>query len=691
MRAKEFLREALKQFQSRQLLQEGGNLKLPSGDEAGQIDLKVHDRKFIVPVLNNVLSNINNSFAQSAGTSLWLPQLLQNRKFLSGSSLHFFDTNIPDEEFVRVKPLVGDIDTQVDKDLKDQLTAWLDSVKGKATGPATLLGYALGNEQYSSLWQLNNPPIKVQIDLEFVDYDKGEPTSWSQFSHSSSWEDLGVGIKGVFHKYLMRAFTTNTLKQRYIMTKTGKIQAKPVNSTDIAFAASSGKGGGMRQKYEPVMDTDTGQQLEKDGIPVFKEIPVNQSKYVNEIDSMFEMIFGRPPKGDDAKKLWSFTGGVDLANKYLDDDAKDKLANGFILTLFGPQGQGLYRGNPERDKKEKMIALDYLIQNLGASDNIIKDAEVQADNYYAKYKTETLAEGDVVASPRQGLVHLQKMNDIDFINFVREMKTKLKGKLNDVQLNLKVDGLGARFGKDDDGRPFFESSHSGPIFQGGMFSRHAESKGFTGEKLERARHYDNLFHAVVNSKFVEDLPSDTKVECEILYNPLAEVTETGLKFVTVSYDKRALGKLMSIVPFKAMVASTGEPHPKSDSIIGMLMRHSTSTVKFIDRRLTQNGEIDVNAIIDPIMSINDQSIAILNSRKAADREEKIQLKTFLQTVKDELAHFIISHPNILGKDMLGKDIEGMVIRPKGSVPFKVTTPEFKAALAAKKQTAQNNL
>ena len=642
-----------------------------------------------MPVLNNVLSNINNSFSKSSGTSLWLPELLQNRKFLSGSSLHFFDTDIPDEEFVRVKPLIGDIDTQVDKDLRDQLTGWLDSAKGKAIGPATLLGYEVGNEQYSSLWQLTNPPIKVQIDLEFVDYEKGEPTSWSQFSHSSSWDDLGAGIKGVFHKYLMRAFTTNTLKQRYIMTKTGKIQAKPVTSTDIAFAVSSGKGGGMRQKYEPVMDTDTGQQLEKDGIPVFKEIPVDQSTYINEIDSMFEMIFGRPPKGDDAKKLWSFTGGVDLANKYLDNDAKDKLANGFIMTLFGPQGQGLYRGNPERDKTEKMIALAYLMKNLGISDNIIKDAEVQADNYYAKYKTEALAESDVVATPRVGLAHLQKMNDMDFINFVREMKTELKGKLNDVRLDLKVDGLGARFGKDASGRPFFESSHSGPIFQGGMFSRHAESKGFTGEKLERARHYDSIFHAIVNSKFVEELPEDTKVECEILYNPLAEITETGLKFVTVSYDKRALGKLMSIVPFQVSIASNGDPHPKEDSILNMLMGHSTSTVKFINRRLTQNGEIDVNAIIDPVMSINDQSLAILSSRKAADREEKIQLKTFLQTVKDELANFIITHPNILGKDMLGKDVEGIVIKPKTGVPFKVTTPEFKAAMAAKKQNVQN--
>ena len=692
MRAKEFLKEALKQFHARQLM-EGGNLRLPSGDEAGQIDLKVHERKFIVPVLDNLLHNINNNFIKNSGTTLWNKDLLQNRKFLSGSSLHFFDTNISDEEFVRVKPLVGDIDTQVNRDLKDQVTAWLDNTKGKAVGPAVLLGYESGNEQYSTLWQFDQPPLKIQIDLEFVEYDQDEPTAWSRFSHSSDWNDLGSGIKGVFHKYLMRAFTTNTLRQRYVMTKTGKIQAKPVTSTDIAFAVSSGKGGGMRQKYEPVIDPQTNDVMTKDGLPVFKEIPTGESEYVNDIDQMFEMIFGRPPRGDDAKKLWSFTGGVDLANKYLDDSAKEKLAKGFILTLFGPAAQGLYRNNPDRDRKEKEVALDYLMNKLGISDEMSREAEQASGNYYAQYKVEKLSEDDVAPTKRQGIVHLQKMNDLEFVNFVRSLKTDLQGKLTDVSMNLKVDGLGARFGKDTNGRPFFESSHSGPIFQGGMFSKHAEAHGFTGEKLERARHYDNIFHTVVNSQFVEDLPKDTKIVCEIMYNPLAEVTETGLKFVTVSYDKRALGRLMSIIPFNAIVASTGEPHPQNDKILEMLYKHSTSTIKIIDSNLTQEGEIDVNAVIDPVLSINDRMLSILQSRKAADREEKAQIKVFLQTVKDELADYLLSHPGIIGKDRLGKDIEGLIVKPKNFSPFKVTTPDFKSALADKmaqrKQIAQN--
>ncbi len=686
MRAFEFLAE---QRVIRLPLTEGGNLQLPGGHEAQQIDLKVTNRAIIVPILNQVLNAINSDFAKKYKKPLWSPELLQSGEFLSGSSLHFFNVKgIPDEQFVVKKPKVGDIDTQVDKEHEANLEDYLNSVQGQVVGPSKFLGFKRGNEQFSSLWELTDVPIKVQIDLEFVDYAEGKPTSWSQFSHSSSWDDLQAGIKGVFHKYLMRAFTTNTLRQRYIMTKTGKIQAKPIVSTDVAFAVSSGKGGGMRQKYAPALDPDTGKQIEKDGIPVFKEIKPEDSTYVSDIGGMFEMIFGQPPKdAAEEKMLWSFTGGVQLAKKLLSPEAKQKLATGFVMTLFGPAAQGLYRGDPERDKAEKLVALNTMLDQLGLADaeGIRSKAEADAEGYYSKYKAEGIQEDDatVQATTRQGIPHLQKMGDLEFIQFARNIKDKLKGRLNDINMSLKIDGLGARFGKDANGRPFFESSRSGPIFTGGVFSKHAQSKGFTGVKLERAKQYDDLFDAITNSNFIAKLPNDTKVVCEILYNPMAEITDAGLKFVTVNYDRKALGSLMSIVPFHAEVASTGQDHPKSDAIVSFLMKQSTPEVKFIDPSLQQSGEIDVNAIIDPVLSLNDTTLAILSSRLKVDKTEKDRVKAVIQAVKDEMANFIINHPSVIGKDKLGKDIEGLVVKPGQSQPFKVTTPDFKSAMSAK--------
>ncbi len=686
MRAFEFLSE---QRTVKLPLTEGGNLQLPGGHEAQQIDLKVTNRSIIVPILNQMLGAINSDFSKKYKKPLWSPELLQSGEFLSGSSLHFFNVKgIPDDQFVAKKPKVGDIDTQVDKQYESELEEYLNASQGKVIGPAKFLGFKRGNEQFSSLWELTDVPIKVQIDLEFVDYAEGKPTPWSQFSHSSSWDDLQAGVKGVFHKYLMRAFTTNTLRQRYIMTKTGKIQAKPIVSTDVAFAVSSGKGGGMRQKYEPALDPDTGKQIEKDGIPVFKEIKPEDSTYVNSIGGMYEMIFGHPPENPaEEKMLWSFTGGLQLAKKLLSPDAKQKLATGFIMTLFGPAAQGMYRGDPERDKTEKMIALNTMLDQLNLPDakGIRAKAEADAEVYYSKYKSESIQEDDaaVQATTRQGIPHLQKMSDLEFVQFARNIKDKLKGRLNNINMSLKIDGLGARFGKDANGRPFFESSRSGPVFTGGVFSKHAESKGFTGERLERAKQYDDLFDAITKSNFIAKLPNDTKVVCEILYNPMAEITDAGLKFVTVSYDRKALGSLMSIVPFHAEVASTGQDHPKSDAIVSFLMKQSTPEVKFIDPSLQQQGEIDVNAIIDPVLTLNDTTLAIISSRLKVDKPEKDRVKAVIQAVKDEMAHFIINHPSVIGKDKLGKDIEGLVVKPEQGQPFKVTTPDFKSALSAK--------
>jgi Zn-dependent peptidase ImmA (M78 family) len=192
------------EFLTLQPVTEGGNLQV--GDKAADtINLQVQNRTAMVKLLDELLHAINNAYAKQYKQPLWSPELIQSREFLSGSSLHFFNVKgIPDETFVAKKPKVGDIDTQVDRDQEQNLNAFLTSITGKQLGPATFVGFQRGNEQYSSLWEFQDPPIKIQLDLEFVEYAGGKPTEWSQFSHSSSWDDLQQGIKGVFHKYLMR-------------------------------------------------------------------------------------------------------------------------------------------------------------------------------------------------------------------------------------------------------------------------------------------------------------------------------------------------------------------------------------------------------------------------------------------------------------------------------------------------------
>lgn len=290
----------------------------------------------------------------------------------------------------------------------------------------------------------------------------------------------------------------------------------------------------------------------------------------------------------------------------------------------------------------------------------------------------------VVASTRESMLHLQKMNNTEFVAFVQSIKGEMGGKLANLSVSLKVDGAGARFGKDVNGRPFFEGSRTGPIFEPKSFSAYAKTKGTTDEiQLKRASHYDDIFDIVVSSSFVKKLPNDTKVIVELFYNPMGEMTDDGIKFVTVSYDKNKLGKLMTIVPFKVVRASDSSPHPDEKDIIQGLYDQSNDRIRFVDPSLSTEGDIDISGKIDPILSLGKDSLGILKSRKVADKQSKESIKAIIQGVKDEVSDYILNHPNIVGKFKLGPEIEGLVLNINGKM-VKVTTPDFKQSKSAER-------
>lgn len=289
----------------------------------------------------------------------------------------------------------------------------------------------------------------------------------------------------------------------------------------------------------------------------------------------------------------------------------------------------------------------------------------------------------VVESRRQNMVHFQDMKPLEFIEFVRGIKSAMKGKLQNIKTVMKVDGLGARFGRDPEGRIFFEGSRTGPIFDDNAFSRHAISKGSAPEIVARAAHYDDLLQVFKKGAFMKAIPDDRKIVCEVFYNPLATEDDTGITFVTVKYDKSKLGSLMSILPYSVMVASTGEPAPDEAQILKALYAQSNNQIKVIDPNLKM-GTIDIQGFIDPIDSLDAEAIRVLNSRKAIDAPLKMNVLQVVNTVKDQLAAYLLQHQEIVDKFKLGPEIEGIVLHLNGKV-FKITTPEFKAAIKAKKQ------
>jgi hypothetical protein len=682
------------------VLNEGGNLQLPGGEQAQQIDLKVTNRSIIVPILNQLLRAINQDFEKKYKEPLWNAELLNSGEFLSGSSLHFFNVKgISDEDFVAKKPKVGDIDTQVSKDLEEKLKSYLESTKGQVVGPAKHLGFQEGNEQFSSLWELTDVPIKVQIDLEFVKFDSGRPTDWSQFSHSSSWDDLSAGVKGVFHKYFMRALTAAKPTEKYVarqLKKGVKIADEPTSDNDLSFAVASKQGGGLRQKYKPYIDSETGQTVKKNGIPVMLQIGAADANYIQDLSEMFNMLFGFDPTDEDKKSMWSFVGGLTLANKYLSDAQRQQAALAFVNNLFGRGAQGLYRGDPERDRSEKQAALDLMLKNLKLSDvaAVKSQAESDAKEYYEKYKvSESVFEDEVVASKRKGIVHLEKMKDLDFLDLLDELKDQAGNfKLDSVPMTVKVDGMGGRIGKDRSGRPFFESSSSGPIFTPGAFSSYQQQRGVTDPvQLTRAENYDQLWKEAVglikkiDQELGEDFLKDVKVHTEVLYAPMAEEIDGKLKFVSVAYDRLPRGVKLALVPLFAEVASTGEEHPNSAEIVKQLRNLGrVGSTMFVDNSLTSSGAIDVTAVVKPLESIAGLRDMVSGTKRAA----RAEAKELLAPVKQSLARAVIENPNIVGKDKLGQDYEGIILYTKKG-PVKITSDRFKELMSLKRPTAES--
>ena len=725
----------LELFSRPRLLSEGGNLELDNPNDpsapyqADEIDLKVHNRTFMVGLLDKLLHDINVAFYKQNKKPLWNPQLLQSKEFLGGSSLHFFDTKgITDKEFAKHKPKVGDIDTQCNKELEPEVEQFLTAYDHKQIGDATLLGFSRGSEQYNALFQLQDLPIKIQIDFEFGKYDEKTdmPDEWYRFSHSSEWNDIQAGIKGVFHKYIYRALTSahGSIKHQVDVKKT-KTNIKPnVADNDLSFAVASGQGGGLSHKYEPYIHTDpaTGQKKTHDqGVPYKRLIPSGERKYIQKLDQQFFFFFGAKPEGNDSQLQKSFLGTLDLINKYItDDSAKENVFRAFLTLCFEPGGQMITKNDPERDQEIKFAAIDNFIQKCKLK-NLRPEAIKMGKEYVNDFKEVQdykqknpnekqpraalkrmkagLNEAEVKAQLRKGMPHLHDLKAVDFLDLLDELHDgNGKFKLENIPLNVKVDGFGGRFGKNAEGKPFMGTSRTEPRYEPGFVAYH-QKKGTTDpDILDRAQKFDDLFEEMmkaidlVDSKLGPDFLVNKQVTCEVLFLPFATETPEGkLKFVGIHYDKLPTGVQLALVPFHAVEADTGEPVEDPKFINKLLQVGNQGSVMFINNRLTQKQGLDVTEIINPLDNIEELKSIVSSTAGKRDRASlqlRKEVEEKLQPIKDKLEQAIIKDPNIIGKDMLGKDYEGIVINSRLG-PIKVTSQEQRNVIQAKQDAKTN--
>ena len=704
-----------------QYLYEGGNLSI--GDKkADEIDLKVHNRTYMVELLDKLLNDIDRAFKARTKTPMWSPELLKSKQFLGGSSLHFFNTKgISDEEFAKNKPKVGDIDTQIDKNLEGQVEEFLTSITNKKIGDAVFLGFSRGNEQYNGLFEFENPPVKIQIDFEFGKYnpETNAPDDWYRFSHSSDWEDVKAGIKGVFHKYIYRALAKAAPSEKYIAKMAGAGKNKkmtitgPTSDSNFSFAVASSQGGGARAKYKPYIDPETGQPKEINGVPVMEPLSSKDSEYIQDLGKQFELFFGSSPNGDDSQLQQSFLGTLDLMNKYLDTNAKQTAVTEFLDIVFEPGAQMITANDPVRDREIKFAAVDAMLEKLKLGAMRTKAIQMAKDyeddyNEVEAYKkanpddprpraslkkqkgqpTESIQEaGEVKAQLRKGMPHLRDLKPIDLLDLIDEIHDGNGSfKLQNIPLNVKVDGFGGRFGKNAEGKPFMGTSRTEPRYEPGFMAYHQKKGTQDPDILGRAKLFDDLFGEMmsaiklVDSKLGGKFLVNKQVTCEVLFLPFATETPEGkLKFVGIQYDKLPDGVQLALVPFAVVDADSGNDIPNSSEVIKKLTGLGRQgSVMFIDNSLTQNDALDVTAIVPPLENI-EQIKSLLSSGKLAQKREA---KELLAPVALALEKAIINDPNIVGKDMLGKDYEGIVLNTRLG-PVKVTSAEQKDIIATK--------
>lgn len=346
----------------RNFLLEGGNVVL-NGIPAERINLKRVSRTEVVNSLKLGLNTINDEFTKYAGFPLWSSELFSSGDFLSGSSKWFFDlSSIDDIKFTEKKPTVGDVDLQVDGAAEDFVKGFLIQLKpGTVFSTLEYIGHKYSAEQYITLWKTDFGQT-VQIDFELVEYINGKPTPWSTFSHSSAWNDLELGIKGVFSKYLLRSLTAKSSKD--IILLKGKKQV-PIKTHSTDYVASLK---GIRNRIQPVMDGSSQRYLEN--LPVYTEIPSASAKYFTDMEIFFNILFGVKPTDTDLKDVNSFIGMIEIIKRYIKDrNEQQKILNKFVELLFGSDAQSLYRGRAGRlqDFREKTVALRYICKELNFS------------------------------------------------------------------------------------------------------------------------------------------------------------------------------------------------------------------------------------------------------------------------------------------------------------------------------------
>lgn len=354
---------------------------------AQKLDLRIFDRQEFIHDFKRMLLNLNQDML------LWDDDLVNGNVLFNGSSTFLFNQNISDDEFLKYKPVVGDIDIVVPEECKSSLFDYLCLMEGcDFSEKFTYLGNNKIEEKYiidqiNTVFQYDDGKnvVNIQVDFEFVEFDKNGPTEFSRFGHSSSWADIKEGIKGFSHKYLLRALTVafSEVDNAVVMTPTAtpeKPRVKVIHGPMCKYAFSVSKG--LRER-----NVEQAGWIYKDKT-VFKEVPAKASKYSKSLENIFTCLFDYCPSDVQLRQFWSFVGICEILQSAEDHEIY-KVYHYLAKLFWDKNAQRIDRDSSEVDRQAKDKCINYFRAEFEClqSPDIDYMLYTMKESYYKNYKT----------------------------------------------------------------------------------------------------------------------------------------------------------------------------------------------------------------------------------------------------------------------------------------------------------------
>lgn len=239
---------------------------------------------------------------------------------------------------------------------------------------------------------------KSDEQFEYLDKDeKFKKFSINDFVHMTNDEILQA-----FKSH--KAKGTESKIEKSITTAVSK-SAKYDIPTFLAFSVDRG----VRLKFIQVLTAD-GKPVAIDGKPLFAELETEKSTYIQELTTIFELLFGFKPSNANLKQLNSFVGVIDLM-KHGNYEDKMGLYTDFLTRVLDTiwhhststtskenkatgemevktsikRAQELERDSMEEDMRIKWSMVNYIIGELGLTSMKTKAKEA-AESYYANWQ-----------------------------------------------------------------------------------------------------------------------------------------------------------------------------------------------------------------------------------------------------------------------------------------------------------------